>query len=91
MRRAASSARVSRISVSCDYDKTNQNSNNVIDKTNLNNSKKPLKNEKNANQNLANTKALSTNDNFTSTCFEHPIIEKNASTNIKNTSEVSDK
>ena len=69
-------------------DQTIQNSNNVIDKTIQNNSTGLLKKKKkNANKNLANTKTLSTTDNFTSTCFEHPINEKIASTNGKNTSE----
>ena len=34
---------------------------------------------------------MSTTDTFTSTCFEHPINEKNASTNGKNTSEANEK
>ena len=37
---------------------------------------------------MPNTKILSATYNFTSTCFEHPINEKNANTNVKNTSEV---
>ena len=61
-------------------DKTTQNSNNVIDKTIKNSSQELLKNKTNANKNLANTKTLSTTDTFTSTCSEHPINEKNAST-----------
>ena len=72
-------------------DKTTQNSNNVIDKTIKNNNQELLKKKKNANKNLSNTKALSTTDTFTSTCFEHPINEKNASANRKNTSEANEK
>ena len=72
-------------------DKTAQNSNNVIDKNIKNNNQELLKNKKNANKNLSNTKTLSTTDIFTSTCFEHPINEKNASTNGKNTSETNEK
>ena len=34
---------------------------------------------------------MTTTDSFTSTCFEHPINEKNASTNGKNTSEANEK
>ena len=34
---------------------------------------------------------MSATDTFTSTCFEHPINEKNASTNGKNTSEANKK
>ena len=34
---------------------------------------------------------MSATDTFTSTCFEHPINEKNASTNGKNTSEANEK
>ena len=34
---------------------------------------------------------MSTTDTFTSTCFEHPINEKNASRNGKNTSEANEK
>ena len=34
---------------------------------------------------------MSTTDYFTSTCFEHPVNKKNASTNGKNTSEASEK
>ena len=56
--------------------KTTQNSDNVIDKTIKNNNKEPFKNKKNINKNLANTKTLSTFDNFTGTCFEHPKNEK---------------
>ena len=56
--------------------KTTQNSGNVIDKTIKNNNKEPFKNKKNINKNLANTKTLSTFDNFTGTCFEHPKNEK---------------
>ena len=41
--------------------------------------------KKNANKNLSNTKT------FTSTCFEHPINKKNASTNGKNTTEANEK
>ena len=70
----------------------NENSsNNVIDKNIKNNNQELLKNKKNANKNLSNTKTLSTTDTFTSTCFEHPINEKNASTNGKNTSEADEK
>ena len=72
-------------------DKTTQNSNNVIVKNIKNNNQELLKNKKNANKNLSNTKTLSTTDTFTSTCFEHPINEKNASTNGKNTSEANEK
>ena len=72
-------------------DKTTQNSNNVINKTIQNNNQELLKNKKIANKNLANTKTLSTTDTFTSTCFQHPINEKNASTNGKNTSEANEK
>ena len=72
-------------------DKTTQNSNNAIDKNIKNNNQELLKNKKNANKNLSNTKTLSTTDTFTSTCFEHPINEKNASTNGKNTSEANEK
>ena len=71
--------------------KTTQNSNNVIDKNIKNNNQELLKNKKNANKNLSNTKTLSTTDTFTSTCSEHPINEKNASTNGKNTSEANEK
>ena len=70
---------------------TTQNSDNVIDKTIQNNNKEPFKNKKNANKNLAITKTLSTNDNFTSTCFEHPKNEKYDSKNGKNTSEANEK
>ena len=69
-------------------DKTTQNSDSVIDKTIQNNNKELFKNKKNTNKNLANTKTLSTTDNFTNTCFEHTKNEKNASANGKNTSEV---
>ena len=72
-------------------DKTIQNSDNVIDKTIQNNNKELFKNKKNTNKNLANTKTLSTTDNFTKTCFEHPKNEKNASANRKNTSEANKK
>ena len=72
-------------------DKTTQNSNNVMDKNIKNNNQELLKNKKNANKILSNTKTLSTTDTFTSTCFEHPINEKNASTNGKNTSEANEK
>ena len=72
-------------------DKTIQNSDNVIDKTIQNNNKEPFKNKKNTNKNLANTKTLSTTDNFTSTCFEHPKNEKEKSPNGKNTSEANEK
>ena len=72
-------------------DKTTQNSDNVIDKTIQNNNKEPFKNKKNTNKNLANTKTLSTTDNFTSTCFEHPKNEKNESPNGKNRSEPNEK
>ena len=34
---------------------------------------------------------MSTTDTFTATCFEHPINEKNASKNGKNTSEANEK
>ena len=64
-------------------DKTTQNRDNVIDKTIQNNNKELFKNKKNTNKNLANTKTLSTTDNFTSTCFEHPKNIKNAGTNGK--------
>ena len=64
-------------------DKTSQNSNNVIDKTIQNNNQELLKNKKDANKNLDNTKTLSKTDTFTSTCFEHPTNKKNASTNGK--------
>ena len=70
---------------------TTQNSNHVIDKTIQNNNKELLKNKKNASKNLANTKTLNTTANFSSTCFEHPVNEKNSSTNRKNTSEASEK
>ena len=72
-------------------DKTTQNSNNVIDKTIKNNNQELLKNKKNANKNVSNTKTFSATDTFTSTCFEHPINEKNASTNGKNKSEANEK
>ena len=72
-------------------DKTTQNSDNVIDKTIQNNNKEPFKNKKNTNKNLANTKTLSTTDNFTSTCLEHPKNEKYESQNGKNTSEANEK
>ena len=72
-------------------DKTTQNSDNVIDKTIQNNNKEPFKNKKNTNKNLANTKTLSTTDNFTSTCLEHPKNEKYKSQNGKNTSEANEK
>ena len=72
--------------------KTTQNSSNVIDKTIQNNNKEFLKKQKKiANKSLANTKILRTTDNFTSTCFEHPVNEKIASTNGNNTSEASEK
>ena len=64
-------------------DKTTQSRDNVIDKTIQNNNKELFKNKKNTNKNLANTKTLSTTDNFTSTCFEHPKNKKNASANGK--------
>ena len=64
-------------------DKTTQNRDNVINKTIQNNNKELFKNKKNTNKNLANTKTLSTTDNFTSTCFEHPKNKKNASANGK--------
>ena len=65
-------------------DKATQNSDNVIDITIQNNNKKPFKNKKkNTNKNLANMETLSTTDNFTSTCFEHPKNEKNESPNGK--------
>ena len=60
-------------------------------KTIQNNNKEPFKNKKNANKNLANKKTLSTTDNFTSTCFEHPQNEKYESQNGKNTSEANEK
>ena len=60
-------------------------------KTIQNNNKEPFKNKKNANKNLANTKTLSTTDNFTSTCFEHPKNEKYESQNGKNTSKANEK
>ena len=72
-------------------DKTTKNSDNVIDKTILNNKKEPFKNKTNTNKNLANTKTLSTTDNFTSTYFEHPKNEKSESPNGKNTSEANEK
>ena len=72
-------------------DKTTQNSDNVIDKTIQNNNKEPFKNKKNTNKNLANTKTLSTTDNFTRTCLEHPKNEKYKSQNGKNTSEANEK
>ena len=72
-------------------DKTTQNSDSVIDKTIQNNNKEPFKNKKNSNKNLANTKTLSTNDNFTSMCFEHLKNEKNVSANRKNTPEANKK
>ena len=50
-----------------------------------------LKPKKNTNKNLANTKTLSATDNFTSTCFEHPKNEKNASANRKNMLEAKEK
>ena len=31
--------------------------------------------QKNANKNLTNTETLSTSDNFTSTCLEHPLTK----------------
>ena len=61
-----------------------QNRINVIDKA-IQNKKK------NANKNLANTETLNTTDNFTSSCLEHPIIEKHASTRRKNSLEASQK
>ena len=73
-------------------DKTTQNSDNVIDKTILqNNNREPFKNKKNKNKKLANTKTMSTTDNFTSKCFEHPKKEKEESPNGKNTSEANEK
>ena len=68
-----------------------QNSNNVIDKTIQNNSKEFFKNKKNTNKNLADTKTLSTTDNFTSTCYEHPKNEKNARAKGKIISEANEK
>ena len=68
-----------------------QNSNNVIDKTIQNNNKEFFKNKKNRNKNLADTKTLSTTDNFTSTCYEHPKNEKNASAKEKIISEANEK
>ena len=68
-------------------DKITQSSDNVIDKTIQNNDKEPFKNKKNTNKNLANTKTLSTTDNFTSTCFEHRKNEKYKNQNGKNTLE----
>ena len=56
---------------------------NSADKTTQNSDNEPFKNKKNTNKNLANTKTLSTTDNFTSTCFEHHKNEKNASVNGK--------
>ena len=58
---------------------------NSADKTTQNSENEPFKNKKNTNKNLATTKTLSTTDNFTSTCFEHPKNEKNASANGKKT------
>ena len=72
-------------------DKTTQNSNNVIDKNIKNNNQELLKNKKNVNKNLSNTKTLTKTDTFTSTCFEHPINIKKASTNRKNTPEANEK
>ena len=63
---------------------------NSLDKTPQKNNKPPLKN-KNANKNLTNTKTLSTTDNFTCACQEHPINENIVSTNGKNTSKASEK
>ena len=68
-----------------------QNSNNVIDKTIQNNNKEFFKNKKNTNKNLADTKTLSTTDNFTSTCYEHPKNEKNARAKGKIISEANEK
>ena len=68
-----------------------QNSNNVIDKTIQNNNKEFFKNKKNTSKNLADTKTLSTTDNFTSTCYEHPKNEKNASAKGKIISEANKK
>ena len=64
---------------------------NSADKTTQNSDNEPFKNKKNTNKNLANTKTLSTTDNFTSTCFEHPKNEKYESQNGKNTSEANEK
>ena len=72
-------------------EETTQNSDNVIDKTIQNNKKELFKNKRNTSKNVANMITLSTTDNFTSTCFEHPKNEKNASTNGKNTSEANEK
>ena len=72
-------------------DKTTQNSDSVIDKIIKNNNKEPFKNKKNTNKHLDKTKNLSTTANFSSTCFEHPKNEKNASANGKNASEASEK
>ena len=67
-----------------------QNSNNVIDKT-IQNNKEFFKNKKNTSKNLADTKTLSTTDNFTSTCYEHPKNEKNESAKGKIMSEANEK
>ena len=79
--------------VTCDdksLDKTIQNSNIVINKTIQNNNKELLK-SKNTNKNLANMETLSTTDNLTTTCLEHPLNENNVSIIGKNTSKASEK
>ena len=72
-------------------EETTQNSDNVIDKTIQNNKKELFKNKRNTSKNVANMITLSTTDNFTSTCFEHPKNEKNARANGKKTSEANEK
>ena len=67
-------------------DRTRQNSNNLIQNTIQNDNfekKELLKNKENANKSFSSTKTLSTMDNFTSTCFEHPVNKKIASTTGK--------
>ena len=72
-------------------DKTTQNSDNIIDKTIQYNKQGNSEKQKISNKNLAYTKFLSTTDNFTNTCFEHPENEKNARANGKKTSEANEK
>ena len=67
-------------------DRTRQNNNNLIHNTIQNDNfekKELLKNKENANKSFSSTKTLSTMDNFTSTCFEHPVNKKIASTTGK--------
>ena len=67
-------------------DRTRQNSNNLIHNTIQNDNfekKELLKNKENASKSFSSTKTLSTMDNFTSTCFEHPVNKKIASTTGK--------